>query len=117
MTWRAWATFATLCAIWGLPYFFIKLALQDLSPVCVAWGRITLAAIVLVPGHAFLGWQTWRNKDDWRFLETTMIGTADFDAACRSGQKQYDAYSKYNPNVLKVHKLSELRARNIWPME
>ena len=49
MTWRAWATFATLCAIWGLPYFFIKLALQDLSPVCIAWGRITLAAIVLVP--------------------------------------------------------------------
>jgi drug/metabolite transporter (DMT)-like permease len=49
MTWRAWTTFATLCAIWGLPYFFIKLALQDLSPACVAWGRITLAAIVLVP--------------------------------------------------------------------
>ena len=49
MTWRAWATFAALCAIWGLPYFFIKLALQDLSPACVAWGRIALAAIVLVP--------------------------------------------------------------------
>jgi drug/metabolite transporter (DMT)-like permease len=49
MTWRAWATFATLCAIWGVPYFFIKLALHDLSPVCVAWGRITLAAIVLAP--------------------------------------------------------------------
>jgi drug/metabolite transporter (DMT)-like permease len=49
MTWRAWATFAALCAIWGLPYFFIKLALQELSPVCVAWGRITLAALVLVP--------------------------------------------------------------------
>jgi drug/metabolite transporter (DMT)-like permease len=49
MTWRAWATFAALCAIWGLPYFFIKLALQDLSPACIAWGRITLAAIVLVP--------------------------------------------------------------------
>jgi drug/metabolite transporter (DMT)-like permease len=49
MTWRAWATFATLCAIWGVPYFFIKLALQDLSPACVAWGRIALAALVLVP--------------------------------------------------------------------
>jgi drug/metabolite transporter (DMT)-like permease len=49
MTWRAWATFATLCAIWGLPYFFIKLALPELAPVCIAWGRITLAAIVLVP--------------------------------------------------------------------
>src|SRR5688572_24066447 len=49
MTWRAWATFATLCAIWGLPYFFIKLALQEISPAGIAWGRITLAAIVLVP--------------------------------------------------------------------
>ncbi len=49
MTWRAWATFATLCAIWGLPYFFIKLALQDLSPAGIAWGRITLAALVLAP--------------------------------------------------------------------
>ena len=49
MTWRAWATFATLCAIWGLPYFFIKLALHDLSPVGIAWGRITLAALVLAP--------------------------------------------------------------------
>ncbi len=49
MTYRAWATFAALCAIWGLPYFFIKLALPELSPVCIAWGRITLAALVLVP--------------------------------------------------------------------
>ena len=49
MTWRTWATFAALCAIWGLPYFFIKLALPELSPVCIAWGRITLAALVLVP--------------------------------------------------------------------
>lgn len=49
MTLRAWTTFAALCAIWGLPYFFIKLALQELSPACVAWGRVALAAIVLVP--------------------------------------------------------------------
>jgi drug/metabolite transporter (DMT)-like permease len=49
MTWRAWTTFAILCVIWGVPYFFIKLALTDLSPVCIAWGRITLAAVILVP--------------------------------------------------------------------
>lgn len=49
MTWRAWATFAVLCAIWGIPYFLIKLALQELSPACIAWGRITLAAAVLAP--------------------------------------------------------------------
>jgi drug/metabolite transporter (DMT)-like permease len=49
MTWRAWATFIVLCAIWGLPYFFIKLALAELSPVVIAWTRIALAAAVLVP--------------------------------------------------------------------
>jgi drug/metabolite transporter (DMT)-like permease len=32
-----------------MPYFFIKLALVDLSPACVAWGRLALGAIVLVP--------------------------------------------------------------------
>ena len=49
MSWRAWTTFATLCAIWGIPYFLIKLALVDFSPAVVAWGRITLGAAVLVP--------------------------------------------------------------------
>src|SRR5262245_60662071 len=49
VTWRSWTTFAALCLIWGVPYLFIKLALQDLSPAAVAWGRLTLAAAVLVP--------------------------------------------------------------------
>ena len=38
-----------LGVIWGLPYFFIKVAVQELSPFVVAWGRITLAALVLLP--------------------------------------------------------------------
>ena len=49
MTWRAWAAFAALGIIWGVPYFFIKIALQELSPLVVAWGRITLAALILLP--------------------------------------------------------------------
>lgn len=49
MTWRAWITFSILCVLWGIPYFFIKLALTDLSPGCVAWGRLTLGALILVP--------------------------------------------------------------------
>lgn len=48
MTVRTWILFAVLCVFWGIPYFFIKLALVDISPVCVAWGRITLGAIVLL---------------------------------------------------------------------
>ena len=45
--------FAALGLIWGLPYFFIKIALQELSPVVVAWGRLALAALILLP----VAWQ------------------------------------------------------------
>lgn len=49
MSARAWLAFATLGITWGLPYFFIKLAVRELSPFDVAWGRITLAALILLP--------------------------------------------------------------------
>ncbi len=48
-SWRIGLTFAALCVIWGLPYFFIKLALTGLPPVGVAWGRIALGAAILLP--------------------------------------------------------------------
>jgi drug/metabolite transporter (DMT)-like permease len=41
--------FAALGVIWGLPYFFIKLAIQEFSPYVVAWSRVTLAALILLP--------------------------------------------------------------------
>ena len=43
-------------------------------------------AIVLVPGHAFLARETQDNGGEWDYLETTLIGAADFDAAQRSGR-------------------------------
>jgi drug/metabolite transporter (DMT)-like permease len=49
VSWRAWSAFIALGVIWGLPYFFIKLAVQELSPFVVAWARITLAALILLP--------------------------------------------------------------------
>jgi len=49
VSWRAWCAFAALGIIWGVPYFFIKLAVQEVSPFVVAWSRITLAALVLLP--------------------------------------------------------------------
>ena len=49
MTWRVGAAFAALCVIWGLPYFFIKLALAEVPPIGVAWGRIALGAAFLLP--------------------------------------------------------------------
>jgi drug/metabolite transporter (DMT)-like permease len=49
VSWRAWLVFAALSVIWGIPYLFIKLAVAEISPVGVAWGRIALGAAVLVP--------------------------------------------------------------------
>ncbi|MFI5457771.1 MAG: hypothetical protein ACHRXM_20200 [Isosphaerales bacterium] len=74
-------------------------------------------AIVLIPGHAFVGWEAWDGSDEWRFLETTMIGSHEFEAACRSGQKQYDEAKTHGRGRLTMHKLTELRAREIYPME
>lgn len=49
MSLRAWLAFAALGVIWGVPYFFIKLAIQELSPFVVAWSRVVLAAAILLP--------------------------------------------------------------------
>ncbi len=49
MSWRAWLLFAALGVIWGIPYFFIRIAVQDVPPLVVAWARITLAALILLP--------------------------------------------------------------------
>ena len=49
MSARAWLAFVALGVFWGLPYLFIKIAIQEISPFDVAWGRITLAALILLP--------------------------------------------------------------------
>jgi len=46
--------------------------------------------IVIVPGHAFAGWRVWEGVSQYEFLETTMIGSDDFDAAQQAAQAQYD---------------------------
>jgi len=47
--WRGWVVFAALGVIWGLPYFFIKLAVQEVSPFVLAFCRVALAAALLLP--------------------------------------------------------------------
>jgi len=46
--------------------------------------------LVIVPGHAFVGWRVWRGVAEYDFLETTMTGTDEFEAALRTGQQQYE---------------------------
>ena len=63
MSSRAWLAFIALGAIWGVPYFFIKLAVQEISPLVVAWSRLALAAAVLLP----IAWQRGALKGLWAY--------------------------------------------------
>jgi drug/metabolite transporter (DMT)-like permease len=49
MSARAWWLFGAVSLLWGIPYLFIKLAVDDLSPVMVAFGRLAVAFALLLP--------------------------------------------------------------------
>jgi len=44
-----------LGAIWGASFLFIEIGLRDMGPLVVAWARVALAALVLVPVAAYRG--------------------------------------------------------------
>jgi drug/metabolite transporter (DMT)-like permease len=46
---RGWILFAAVSVIWGMPYLFIKIGVEELTPGFLAWSRVTLAAVVLLP--------------------------------------------------------------------
>lgn len=46
---RGWLLFGALSVIWGIPYLLIKIAVRDLDPVVVAFGRTFLGALLLLP--------------------------------------------------------------------
>jgi drug/metabolite transporter (DMT)-like permease len=46
---RAWTGFAALSLLWGVPYLFIKVAVDGgMSPAFVAWVRVVLASVILL---------------------------------------------------------------------
>lgn len=49
MSRRGWVLFLAMSVIWGIPYLLIKVAVTDLSPAMVVFGRTGLAAVVLLP--------------------------------------------------------------------
>ena len=49
MTRRAWLAFAAMSVIWGIPYLLIRIAVRHgVTPGALAFGRVALAAIVLL---------------------------------------------------------------------
>ncbi|WGY02973.1 DMT family transporter [Nocardioides sp. QY071] len=49
MTKRGWSLFLAMCLIWGLPYLFIRIAVDHVSPAGLVFLRTALAALVLLP--------------------------------------------------------------------
>ena len=46
---RAWILFAAMAVLWGMPYLFIKQAVDSYSPASVVVGRTLLGALLLLP--------------------------------------------------------------------
>ena len=67
MSARAWAAFATVSTLWGIPYLFIKIAVDDgVPPAFLAFVRVALGAAVLMA----LAWRagtlgTLRGRGRW----------------------------------------------------
>ena len=55
MSRRALLLVAAVSLLWGIPYLFIAVAVDEVSPAWVAFARTGLAALVLLPLAAYAG--------------------------------------------------------------
>ncbi|NEE01900.1 DMT family transporter [Phytoactinopolyspora halotolerans] len=49
MSKRGWGLFLAMSLIWGIPYLLIKVAVEDLSPATIVFGRTAIGAALLLP--------------------------------------------------------------------
>ncbi|GER88769.1 membrane protein [Dictyobacter vulcani] len=49
MTRKGWILFIAISVFWGIPYFFIKIAVRELDPAVVVFARAIIGAMVLLP--------------------------------------------------------------------
>lgn len=81
-------------------------------------------ALLIIPGHALVGWETWADSGEYEFLETTWTRAGyTFEAALAQGNRTYQQFqgflgrSIFDPRGFAVlHDLRRLRARGITPM-
>ncbi|MGC5171469.1 DMT family transporter [Micromonospora sp. DT81.3] len=46
---RAWLLFSAMALLWGVPYLFIKVAVESYSPAAIVSGRTLIGALLLLP--------------------------------------------------------------------
>lgn len=49
MSRRGWLLFSALCVIWGVPYLLIRVAVIEIDPLLVAFGRVLIGGLILLP--------------------------------------------------------------------
>jgi drug/metabolite transporter (DMT)-like permease len=49
MTRKGWLLFIAISVFWGIPYFFIKIAVRELDPSVIVFARAAIAAVILIP--------------------------------------------------------------------
>lgn len=79
-------------------------------------------ALVVVPGHAFVGWERSADSGRWAYLETTMIGTNTFAEAQEIGGRKAEFWEKQaaggDASKFRRWSIKELRtAYGITPLE
>ncbi|OGU29221.1 MAG: hypothetical protein A2057_08215 [Ignavibacteria bacterium GWA2_35_9] len=50
--------------------------------------------IVIIPGHAFVGWETWKDSNNYEYLETTFLGYGNFQDAHKKGMEEFSNTSE-----------------------
>ena len=77
MSIRAWTAFAAVSTLWGIPYLFIKVAVDDgVPPAFLAWTRVWLGAVILLAlAHraGVLGSVRGRMRWLWMFAVTEIV--------------------------------------------
>ena len=66
MTARVWAWLLSLSVLWGGSFFFAKVALGELAPLSVVFGRVALAAIALNLVLILTAGSLFQRKVPWR---------------------------------------------------
>ena len=68
MSARAWVAFAAVSTLWGMPYLFIKVAVDDgVPPAFLAWVRVVLGGAVLL-GLAWRAGTLRSLRGRWRWV-------------------------------------------------
>lgn len=49
MSKRGWLLFLAVGILWGTPYFFTRIAVREVDPIIVAFGRTAIGALILLP--------------------------------------------------------------------